>query len=122
MIRGVAAGETWIPPAELGQVLTFLLRQRDERADRERLLAQLTRREREVLTCIAEGFSRTQVAEHLDLQVNTVRTHIQNIMSKLHVHSALEAVALARAGLAPPEGAGIRTSAHDRITQVSYSE
>jgi DNA-binding NarL/FixJ family response regulator len=36
------------------------------------------------------------VAEQLQLSANTVRTHLQNLMSKLGVHSALEAVALTR--------------------------
>jgi DNA-binding CsgD family transcriptional regulator len=36
------------------------------------------------------------VAEHLHLSPNTVRTHLQNLMGKLGVHTALEAVALTR--------------------------
>jgi DNA-binding NarL/FixJ family response regulator len=96
VIRGVIRGETWLPPSETGNVLSLLLAQRDRREDRDRMLARLTRRERQVLACVAEGASRSQVAERLNLTANTVRTHLQNITAKLEVHSTLEAVALTR--------------------------
>jgi two-component system, NarL family, response regulator LiaR len=104
VLRGVARGETWLPPTETGNVLSLLLRQRDGREDTDRLLDLLTPREREVLACLAEGAGRNQVAEQLNLRTNTVRTHLQNIMTKLGVHSTLEAVALTRAWPAPPDG------------------
>jgi DNA-binding NarL/FixJ family response regulator len=96
VIRGVVRGETWLPPSETGNVLSLLLTQRDRREDRDVMLARLTRRERQVLACVAEGASRSQVAERLNLTANTVRTHLQNITAKLEVHSTLEAVALTR--------------------------
>jgi DNA-binding NarL/FixJ family response regulator len=97
VIRGVARGETWLPPAETGNVVRLLLRERDRHRETERLLAGLTPRERAVLACLAEGAGhRDVVAEQLHLSVNTVRTHLQNLMAKLGVHSALEAVALTR--------------------------
>jgi DNA-binding CsgD family transcriptional regulator len=68
------------------------------------MLALLTPRERQVLACLAEEAGRKQVADRLNLTANTVRTHMQNIMAKLGVHSALEAVALTRAWLGPPYG------------------
>ena len=104
VLRGVARGETWLPPAETGNVLSILLRKRDGRKDGDRLLALLTPRERQVLACLAEGAGRKQVAERLNLTANTVRTHQQNIMAKLGVHSTLEAVALTRAWWPPPDG------------------
>jgi DNA-binding NarL/FixJ family response regulator len=107
VLRGVARGETWLPPGETGNVLSLLLRQRDGREDTDRLLGLLTARERQVLACLAEGSGRNQVAEQLNLRANTVRTHLQNIMAKLGVHSTLEAVALTRAWPAPPDGGRI---------------
>jgi DNA-binding NarL/FixJ family response regulator len=103
-LRGVARGETWLPPAETGNVLSLLMRQRDRRQDGDRMRALLTTRERQVLACLAEGDSRNQIAERLNLTANTVRTHLQNILAKLGVHSALEAVALTRAWSMPPDG------------------
>ncbi|HEX6525501.1 MAG TPA: response regulator transcription factor [Streptosporangiaceae bacterium] len=97
VIRGVARGENWFPPGELGNVLRSLLREQDRHRKNEQKLAVLTPRERAVLACLAEGTGRRDaVAEQLHLSVNTVRTHLQNLMAKLGVHSALEAVALIR--------------------------
>jgi DNA-binding NarL/FixJ family response regulator len=99
VIRGVARGETWLPPAEAGRVLRLLIQDQDHRRENDELLAALTPREREVLTCLAEGAGRREVAEQLHLSANTVRTHLQNLMTKLGVHSTLEAVAMSRAHL-----------------------
>ena len=49
-----------------------------------------------VVMLLAEGAGRREVAEQLHLSANTVRTHLQNLMAKLGVHSTLEAVALSR--------------------------
>jgi DNA-binding NarL/FixJ family response regulator len=97
VIRGVTRGETWLPPDQTGEVLRLLMRRSDQ-ADNsdEQFLALLTGRERDVLGCLAEGHRRRDVAEHLHLSPNTVRTHLQNLMGKLGVHTALEAVALTR--------------------------
>jgi DNA-binding NarL/FixJ family response regulator len=99
VIRGVTAGETWLPPAELGAVLQLLLAGHEQQRESDRLLASLTPREREVLACLADGAGRRDVAERLHLSANTVRTHLQNLMAKLGVHSTLEAVALTRTQL-----------------------
>lgn len=96
VIRGVARGETWLPPAEAGRVLELLMRDQDQRRENDRLLAALTPREREVLACLAKGAGRREVAEQLHLSAHTVRTHLQNLMAKLGVHSTLEAVAIGR--------------------------
>jgi len=97
VIHVVTQGETWLPPEETGNVVRLLLQERDRHREVERLLALLTPRERAVLACLAEGTAcRHLVAEELHLSVNTVRTHLQNLMAKLHTHSALEAVALTR--------------------------
>jgi two-component system nitrate/nitrite response regulator NarL len=56
---------------------------------------QLTVREREVLMLLVQGRSTKEMARRLELSRHTVRTHIQNILSKLGVHSRLEAAAYA---------------------------
>jgi DNA-binding NarL/FixJ family response regulator len=100
VIHGAARGETWLPPRETGSVLRFLMRGSDpEQENGAQLLAALTRREREVLAYLAEGTNRRDLAELLHMSPNTVRTHLQNLMTKLNVHSALEAVALTRSDL-----------------------
>ena len=57
--------------------------------------ARLTRRENEVLQLLACGLSTTQITVSLGLSQTTVRNHIEHLLSKLGVHSKLEAVVLA---------------------------
>jgi DNA-binding NarL/FixJ family response regulator len=95
-IRSAHRGETWIPPDLLTVVLGELsARVRKERQADDRL-AVLTDREREILWLYGQGLGRAEVAERLRLSPNTVRTHVQNILGRLGVHSTLAAVALAR--------------------------
>ena len=52
------------------------------------MLSALTPRERAVLACLADGATgRDVVAKELHLSVNTVWTHLRNLMAKLGVHS-----------------------------------
>jgi DNA-binding NarL/FixJ family response regulator len=96
VIRRASRGETWLPPAEMGRIIALLLQDQERRREDGELLAALTPREREVLSCLAEGAGRREVAERLHLSANTVRTHLQNLMAKLGVHTTLEAVAVSR--------------------------
>jgi DNA-binding NarL/FixJ family response regulator len=93
VIRGVHAGEMWLEPALLGEVMPALLERSQQPADDA--LSVLTAREREVLDCMISGLSRTEIAAQLRVSGNTVRTHTQNLIGKLGVHSSLEAVILA---------------------------
>lgn len=102
VIRSAARRGGWIPPDVLGEVLRRLLSGDAEPTAGARLLAGLTPREREVLQCMVDGLGRAEIAERLGLSANTVRTHTQNLLSKLDMHSALEAITLAmRAGMRP---------------------
>jgi DNA-binding NarL/FixJ family response regulator len=56
---------------------------------------QLSSREKEVLTSLADGNNYQSIADKLFISVDTVRHHIRNIYRKLHVHSQSEAVAKA---------------------------
>ncbi len=61
----------------------------------------LTPREQEVLSCLVGGMAYKQVAHHLGISHDTVRTHVRSVYSKLQVHSVAEAVGRAiHAGLA----------------------
>ncbi|MEV4504910.1 response regulator transcription factor [Streptomyces klenkii] len=107
VIRGVLRDETHLPPALLTGVLRELTAARKHRTESERLVESLTPREREVLRCMVAGLGRKAVAERLYLSPHTVRTHMQNVLGKLGVHSTLAAVALARrAGVGPVDLTG----------------
>jgi len=104
VVRGVVRGCSWFPADMLGEIL------RELRADAFRThggnpLQGLSSREREVLQVMMTGRQGKQIAGQLHISADTVRTHTQNIYSKLDVHSRLEAVTVARsAGLQPKDG------------------
>ena len=58
------------------------------------MLKFLTEREWEVMRCIMDGLSTEQIAGQLRVQRSTARTHVQNLLTKLGVHSRLQAAAL----------------------------
>jgi two-component system nitrate/nitrite response regulator NarL len=67
------------------------------------LADQLTKRERAVLALLVDGLRSNEIAERLGISPNTVRTHVQSILSKLQVHSRLEAASFAvRHGIVRP--------------------
>ncbi len=76
--RALAVGPTWTPVVAKGSV---------------RL--ELTEREREVMTLVASGLQTCDMAERLFLSPETVKSHVQNAMGKLHAHTRAHAVAIA---------------------------
>jgi len=69
---------------------------------------QLTPREREVLVLLVEGASGQSIARSLGISPNTVRTHVQSVLTKLQVRSRLEAATFAvRHGIVAIPGRGI---------------
>jgi DNA-binding NarL/FixJ family response regulator len=94
-IRQVYRGETLIPPHLLGRLLDRLMQRARTQDQVGRRLARLTLREREVLTLLAKGGDNESIAAALVISPQTARTHIQNVLVKLRVHSRLEAAALA---------------------------
>lgn len=94
--RAIHRGETLIPRQMLGALLARLIRQRREQDDALRRAALLTKRERAVLALLAEGGDNDAIAQALVISPQTARTHIQNVLGKLGVHSRLEAAAFVR--------------------------
>jgi DNA-binding NarL/FixJ family response regulator len=95
-IRGAARGETHLPAALLTRVLVSLSERNRSSTPEAEAISILTARELDVLRCLIEGLSRNEIGTLLHVSPNTVRTHIQSILHKLNVHSALTAVAFAR--------------------------
>jgi two-component system response regulator NreC len=89
-IRVVSQGNIFLYPT-MAKLLVKDFLQRTESglvpADEE-----LTPREREVLTYIAEGYTNREIAEALVISVKTVDRHRENIMRKLNLHSRVELV------------------------------
>jgi DNA-binding NarL/FixJ family response regulator len=95
-VRGAARGETHLPAALLTRVLLSISERGRSSTPEADAIALLTARELDVLRCLMEGLSRNELGALLHVSPNTVRTHVQSILHKLNVHSALTAVAYAR--------------------------
>jgi two-component system, NarL family, response regulator DevR len=93
--RRISEGETLLSPEELVEMLRIASQDREEEREARANIEQLTRREREVLQALSEGLSNKQIAESLHMSVDTERTHMMNILSKLGVHSRLQALLFA---------------------------
>jgi NarL family two-component system response regulator LiaR len=87
-VRAAAAGEPTLAP-EAAQALIHSARRTPE------IGFDLTDRESEVLSLMAEGMSNPEIADELMVSRSTVKFHVSNILSKLGADSRTEAVALA---------------------------
>ena len=94
-VTAVASGEAVVPRQMLGSLLRDLIDKRRQDDDRVRRYHELTKREREVLGLLGRGMDPDGIAGELVISPQTARTHIQNILTKLDVHSRMEAVAFA---------------------------
>ena len=86
-VRSAARGEALIAPYMLARLLHGL-----QKKDEPGPATPLTPRELDVLRELSLGHDNEKVAKALGMSPNTVRTHVQNILAKLDVHSKLEAV------------------------------
>lgn len=92
-IERIAAGEIVIDSALLHRAIVQQNRPKDPEAQ---LVQYLTQREREALVMLLRGASTEAIAKNMGVGLATTRSHIQNVLAKLGVHSRLEAVALAK--------------------------
>jgi DNA-binding NarL/FixJ family response regulator len=98
--RAVNQGELMIPLRMMSSLITRLLVARREQHQALLQVSSLTRREREILALLSSGAGNDLIAQRLVISPETARTHIQNLLSKLGVHSRLEAAAfVARHGI-----------------------
>jgi NarL family two-component system response regulator LiaR len=91
-IRRAAKGEATLHP----RVAARLIKQFSQgQPDRNNLFAELTDREVEVLTLIAKGFTNQKIADDLVISIGTVKGHVSNILSKLHLTDRTQAAVYA---------------------------
>lgn len=100
MIRTAARGEAALTPEiaalMLAEFRRFTLHTAAATLDEEDAFAALTDREQDVLNLIAQGLADKEIARALDISLYTVKAHVRNILSKLHVNNRREAARLAR--------------------------
>lgn len=101
LVRGLARGIPHVPPSLAGRLLVSMRGKADGKSEpRDRdPLADLSRREEDILRLVAQGKSNREVGELLDLQEKTVKHYMTSILQKLHVRNRVEAAMLARAHL-----------------------
>ncbi|MEO8286243.1 MAG: response regulator transcription factor [Chloroflexota bacterium] len=93
-IRSVANGEAIFGPEIARRVMNFFASPNPIMPPQ--IFPQLTDREREILSMIAQGHSNTEIADRLVLSQKTVRNHVSNIFSKLQVADRAQAIVRAR--------------------------
>ncbi len=93
VVEAVLRGEAAVSRAMLGEVLRRLVD--GQRTGAESALARLSARETQVLTLLGQGWSNRMIGNELYISPHTVRTHVQNILEKLGLHTRLEAATYA---------------------------
>nr|MBA3728878.1 response regulator transcription factor [Actinomycetota bacterium] len=105
--RSARAGEILLDAEEAGRLLRQLRRRRHQDATERQRVALLTSRQAEILQLIADGLSSRTIADRLHVSHQTVRTHVQNILTRLSTHTKVQAVTLGiRQGKITPGGPG----------------
>jgi DNA-binding NarL/FixJ family response regulator len=94
-VRRASEGEPVIPPFMIPRILSHFHRQQQQEEQARAIREKLSAREIEILEQLAGGADNKAIGETLVISPNTVRTHIQNILTKMGVHSKLEATTLA---------------------------
>jgi DNA-binding NarL/FixJ family response regulator len=104
-IRVIAAGDALLAPQVTKRLIEEFASRPTPPPDGPVELAELTAREREILTLIARGLTNGEIASELVLGESTVKTHVGNILSKLGLRDRVQAVVLAyETGLVRPGG------------------
>jgi DNA-binding NarL/FixJ family response regulator len=97
LIRGALRGEAAITPVLAGQMLEEFRRLSRNQPDTDgEPIETLTFREQEVLAQVATGASDKEIAEQFNISLHTVKSHMRNILAKLHVNSRYDAAKYAR--------------------------
>ncbi|WP_375478670.1 response regulator [uncultured Jatrophihabitans sp.] len=94
-VRSVARGDALIDPAITRRLIQKFVHAAKPAEELPPAMTTLTARERDVLRQIARGMSNTEIAKHLVIEENTVKTHVARIFTKLDLRDRVQAVVLA---------------------------
>jgi len=96
-IRSVALGTKVLPPALTGTLFSHVIELALKKGKGNLQSAvRMTKREREVISLIAEGLSNKDIARRLNIATDTVKSHVHSILEKLALHSRLQIAMLTR--------------------------
>jgi DNA-binding NarL/FixJ family response regulator len=94
-VRKAHKGEPILDKQERSRLLRHLHHRRHQEATERQRVNRLTPRQTEILQLLAQGIPASEIAGKLGMSPLTLRTHVQNILTRLGVHTKLEAMALA---------------------------
>ncbi|MDB5058714.1 MAG: two component transcriptional regulator, LuxR family [Chloroflexi bacterium] len=94
-VRRLGTGEDLLTRKQILTIVRFANEQGEQISNAQTRLERLTRREWDVLLALAEGLSDKDIGEKLQISRETVRSHVVRILSKLEVHSRLQALVFA---------------------------
>ena len=104
-VRLVAAGDALLAPGVTRRLIAEFARMGAPRAPSRKQIEGLTERESEVLALVARGMSNGEIADHLVVAEQTVKTHVSRILMKLGLRDRTQAVVLAyETGVVHPGG------------------
>ena len=90
-IRSVASGIKILPPVFAGSLFSTVIENGLKNGKHKLISAvRMTKREREIISIIADGHSNKEIAQQLNIATHTVKSHVHNIMEKLALHSRLQ--------------------------------
>jgi DNA-binding NarL/FixJ family response regulator len=90
-VRVVAAGEALLAPAVTRRLIDDMVRRKARPVPAPADLDVLTAREREALVLLGRGLSNAEIAAELVVSEHTVKTHVSNVLSKLHLRDRVQA-------------------------------
>jgi DNA-binding NarL/FixJ family response regulator len=94
-VRRLRVGETLMPLEEVVELLLFSSSRREEEHEARQAIEKLTPREIEVLQALALGLDSEGIADKLNIALRTERNHMSSILTKLGMHSQLQALVFA---------------------------
>lgn len=100
IVKDLARGQSYVSPALAGRLLA-VMREGGKAAKPANPLAELSKREEDILRLVAEGRSNKEIGLALELQEKTVKHYMTSILQKLHLRNRVEAAVLAREHLRP---------------------
>jgi DNA-binding NarL/FixJ family response regulator len=95
IVRRAHQGEALVDRDERNRLTRVLHHRRHQESTERQRVNRLTARQLEILTLLAQGVRPKDIAAQIGVTPQTLRTHVQNMLTRLGVHSKTEAVALA---------------------------
>lgn len=94
-IRVVAGGDALLAPSVTRRLIAHFTDRERRPAKGNRNLDQLTEREREVLSLVAQGATNREIADHLCVSLPTVKSHVSRVLGKLDARDRTQLVVIA---------------------------